>query len=361
MIITIMYEERTALMLTIAMSVAVGASRGDDYSILLVLIIGGMLGVYSARNIHSRTQIFTSIVAIFIGLVFAVVVIDLERSAPVQWMWPKIVMAAANAVASPLITFGVIMLFERAFNVATDLRLEEFNNLNHPLLRSLNEKAPGTYQHTLAVARLSEAAAQAIGANILLVRVGAFFHDIGKIEKSEYFVENQIDIGNKHDRLQPKKSAAIIRQHVQVGLGLAREYRLPERIWRFIPMHHGTILIKHFYALARAEAKESGGTVDEKDFRYPGPKPDTREAGIVMLADAAEALARLVDTTQRDQIANAIDGIILDRLTDGQLSNTNLTMRDLENIKEAFVKNLLGTSHSRIRYRGVPEPTSSNG
>jgi putative nucleotidyltransferase with HDIG domain len=276
-------------------------------------------------------------------------------------MWPKIVMAAANAVASPLITFGVIMLFERAFNVATDLRLEEFNNLNHPLLRSLNEKAPGTYQHTLAVARLSEAAAQAIGANILLVRVGAFFHDIGKIEKSEYFVENQIDIGNKHDRLQPKKSAAIIRQHVQVGLGLAREYRLPERIWRFIPMHHGTILIKHFYALARAEAKESGGTVDEKDFRYPGPKPDTREAGIVMLADAAEALARLVDTTQRDQIANAIDGIILDRLTDGQLSNTNLTMRDLENIKEAFVKNLLGTSHSRIRYRGVPEPTSSNG
>ncbi len=352
MIITILYEERTALVITMAMSIAAGASRGDDYSLMIVLLVGGIMGIYSARNIHSRTQIFTSIVAIFIGLVMAVLAIELERSAPVEWVWPKIVMATANAVLSPLITFAIIMVFERVFNVATDLRLEEFNTLNHPLLKSLNERAPGTYQHTLAVARLSEAAAQAIGANVLLTRVGAYFHDIGKIEKSEYFVENQIGIDNKHDRLSPKKSAAIIRQHVQDGLELAREYKLPERIWKFIPMHHGTILISHFYTIALEEAASTNAVVDEQDFRYAGPQPDSRETAIVMLADAAEALSRLVDTSQRDAIASAVERIIVDRITDGQLKNTPLTMRDLDAIKDAFVKNLHGTAHQRVRYKG---------
>lgn len=359
MITTILYEARTALLVTLVMSIAVGAARGDDYGTIIVLFVGGTMGVYSARNIHSRTQIFTSIVAVFVGLVVAVIAIDLERSAPIQWMWPKIVMAGANAVISPLITFGIILAFERVFNVATDLRLEEYNNLNHELLRKLNEQAPGTYQHTLAVARLSEAAAQAIGANVLLVRVGAYFHDVGKIEKSEYFAENQIDIENKHDKLPPRKSAAIIRQHVQNGIELAASYRLPSRISQFVPMHHGTILIKHFYAVAIENAKTDGTTVDENDFRYPGPRPDSKETGIVMLADAAEAISRLVDTSQRAQIESAVDTIINDRLTDGQLSNTSLTMKDLALIKEAFVRNILGSTHQRVRYKDVQPPTSS--
>ena len=359
MITTILYEARTALLVTLVMSIAVGAARGDDYGTIIVLFVGGTMGVYSARNIHSRTQIFTSIVAVFVGLVVAVIAIDLERSAPIQWMWPKIVMAGANAVISPLITFGIILAFERVFNVATDLRLEEYNNLNHELLRKLNEQAPGTYQHTLAVARLSEAAAQAIGANVLLVRVGAYFHDVGKIEKSEYFAENQIDIENKHDKLPPRKSAAIIRQHVQNGIELAASYRLPSRISQFVPMHHGTILIKHFYAVAIENAKTDGTTVDENDFRYPGPRPDSKETGIVMLADAAEAISRLVDTSQRAQIESAVDTIINDRLTDGQLSNTSLTMKDLALIKEAFVRNILGATHQRVRYKDVQPPTSS--
>lgn len=359
MITTILYEARTALMMTLVMSIAVGAARGDDYGTIIVLFMGGTLGVYSARNIHSRTQIFTSIVAVFLGLVVAVIAIDLERSAPIQWMWPKIVMAGANAVISPLLTFGIILAFERVFNVATDLRLEEFNSLNHDLLRKLNEQAPGTYQHTLAVARLSEAAAQAIGANVLLVRVGAYFHDIGKIEKSEYFAENQIDIENKHDKLPPKKSASIIRQHVQNGIELAATHRLPNRISQFIPMHHGTILIKHFYAVALENAKDEGTVVDEHDFRYPGPKPSTKETGIVMLADAAEAVSRLVDTTQRGQIEEAVDKIINDRVLDGQLSNTPLTMKDLALIKDAFVRNILGTAHQRVRYKDIQPPQSS--
>ena len=267
-------------------------------------------------------------------------------------------MSTANAVISPLITFAVIIVFERMFNVATDMRLEEFDKLNHDLLKKLNDKAPGTYQHTMAVSRLSEAAATAIGANALLTRVGAYFHDIGKLEKSEYFVENQMNIGNKHDKLPPKKSAAIIRQHVQDGVELAKEYGLPERIWKFIPMHHGTILIKHFHHLALEEAAASGTTIDEEDFRYPGPRPDSKETAIVMLADAVEALSRLEDTSNRRTLSLSVESIIIDRMMDGQLSNAPLTLQDLDVIRASFVKSLLGMSHKRIRYSGSEKPTS---
>jgi putative nucleotidyltransferase with HDIG domain len=342
------------------MSLAVGASRGDDYSIAVVLLVGGVFGIYSSRSVQSRTQIFTSIIAIVISLVVATLAIDLERGIPVSMMWPKVLLASANGILSPLITFAVIIAFERMFNVATDMRLDEYDNLNHPLLKKLNERAPGTYQHTLAVARLAEAGAVAIGANALLARVGALFHDIGKIEKSEYFVENQISIENKHDRLTPKKSAAIIRQHVQDGIELANEYGLPERISKFIPMHHGTILIKHFYATAADEALLKEIAIDENDYRYPGPKPDTKESAIVMLADAVEALSRLVDTNRRDEVDAAIRSIIVDRITDGQLNNTPLTMNDLDVIADAFAKNLIGMSHQRIAYKGVREQSDDS-
>lgn len=360
MIITILYEARTALVLTMAMALAVGVARGNDFGIVLVLLSGGVLAIYSTQHVRNRTQIFTSIFAIFIGLVIATLAVELERATPVEAMWPKLLMATANAVLSPLITFAVIIVFERMFNVATDMRLEEFDNLNHPLLQKLNEQAPGTYQHTMAVARLAEAAASAIGANTLLTRVGAYFHDIGKLEKSEYFVENQMNIGNKHDRLPPKKSAAIIRQHVQDGIELAREYRLPERIWSFIPMHHGTMLIKHFYTLAIEESQAQGAHVDESDFRYPGPLPNSKETAIVMMADAVEALSRLEDTSNRKTLSEAVETIMIDRMMDGQLRDVPLTLHDLDVIRSSFVKSLLGMSHKRVRYATSAETPESS-
>jgi cyclic-di-AMP phosphodiesterase PgpH len=317
------------------------------------LMFGGVLAVYSSRNIQSRTQIFTSILAIVSGLVTTTLVIDLQRSTPLELIWPKALFATINAVVSPLITFAVILVLEKVFNVATDLRLEEYDDINHPLLKQLNERAPGTYQHTMNVVRLAESAAADIGANQLLARVGALFHDIGKIEKSEYFVENQLDIDNKHDKLTPKKSASIIRQHVQDGIELARQYGIPERVWKFIPTHHGTILIKHFYANAVNEALLKELAIDEQDYRYQGPKPDSKETGIVMLADAAEALSRLVDTSQRDDIESAVEAIIVDRVLDGQLSDTPLTLRDLDLIRESLVRNILGSSHKRVQYKQV--------
>ena len=231
----------------------------------------------------------------------------------------------------------------------------EYDNLNHPLLQELNEKAPGTYQHTLMVARLGERAAMAIEANPILVKVGAYFHDIGKMRKAEYFVENQINVGNKHDRLAPGKSAAIIRQHVSEGIALAEHYKIPERIADFIPMHHGTMLIRYFYSKALTEAAEKGAEVDEDDYRYPGPKPNSKEAGILMLADAVEAVSHTIDTNDRDELEETIDKIVRERVLDAQLDECDLTMQELVIIKESFVKNLLGTGHQRVKYQELPQ------
>jgi cyclic-di-AMP phosphodiesterase PgpH len=351
MLISVLYEARTAFISTLVMSLTVAGVRGHDHAVGLVLLIAGMLGAYSTNNIQSRTQIFRSILFIFIGMTVSILGVDLERATPPDTMLPRLVLGTVNAVLSPLITFGVIIAMERFLNVATDLRVDEFDNTNHPLLKQLNERAPGTYQHTMAVARLAEAAAAEIGANALLAKVGALYHDIGKLEKSEYFVENQIDIDNKHDKLPPKRSAAIIRQHVQDGIELAKEYDLPERIWKFIPMHHGTILIKHFYNKALEESLLKDAVIDEVDYRYPGPKPDSKETAIVMLADAAEALSRLVDTSQREDIDRAVEKIIVDRFLDGQLDDSPLTITDLSDIRESFVKNLLASTHQRVRYK----------
>ncbi|MBS1562428.1 MAG: HDIG domain-containing protein [Bacteroidetes bacterium] len=357
MLISVLYEARTAFICTLVMATTVSGVRGNDYGIGLILLVAGMFGAYTVNNIQKRTQIFTSILAVFGGFAITILSIDLERATAGAMILEKLILASVNSVISPLIAFGVILLMEKLFNVATDLRLEEFDDLNHPLLKQLNERAPGTYQHTLSVARLSEAAARAIEANALLAKVGALYHDVGKLEKSEYFVENQIDIDNKHDKLPPKKSAAIIRQHVQDGIDLAREYGLPERIVKFVPMHHGTILIKHFYAKALDESLLKDAVIDEADYRYPGPRPDCKEAAIVMLADASEALSRVLEKGQREDLEAAVEKIIVDRYSDGQLSNTDLTMHDLDRIKDSFVRNLLGSTHQRIRYKEVPEPT----
>ncbi len=356
MLVSILYDVRTAIVVTLACSLAVAASRGNDHVIAVVLIAGGAMASYSATNLRSRTQVFTSILSIAIGLAVVTLSVEFERDTPLLTIVMQLGAVAVNSVLSPLLAFGIIIIMERTLNVATDLRLEDFDDINHPLLQQLNERAPGTYQHTMAVVRLSETAAASIGANALLARVGALYHDIGKIEKSEYFIENQIDIDNKHDHISPKKSAAIIRQHVQDGIELAKEYRLPDRIWKFIPMHHGTILIRHFYAKAIDEAVEKDLLVDEQDFRYPGPRPDSKETGIVMLADAAEALSRLVDTSNREAIERAVADIVIERTRDGQLSETPLTLSDLDAIQESFVKSLLGASHQRVRYKEISQP-----
>lgn len=359
MLIAIIYDSRTTSIATISLALLAAAVRGRDYEIALAMVVAGTFAGYTVRDLRSRTQLFKSIGFIFLGYASSAAMFAVKYGTPLDVFGLQVGFAALSAVLSPIVTFAVLYLLERVFNVTSDLRLLEYDNLNHPLLVELNEKAPGTYQHTLMVARLAESAALAIDANPILVKVGALFHDIGKVRKAEYFVENQINIANKHDKIAPHKSASIIRQHVQDGLQLAAHYKLPRRIADFIPTHHGTMLIRYFYVKALDEATEKSTpekviSVDEDDFRYPGPKPNSKETGILMLADAVEAVSHVIDTNDRDELEEAIDAIFEERFADKQLENCALTIQELAEIRQSFVRNLLGTGHQRVKYKSIP-------
>lgn len=349
MLLVILFDSRSAFYLTVTCGFIVAGIRGADYGMAIACLSAGVLAIYAVRDIKSRTQLFRSIAFSMLGYSLAILALGLGRGESAGDMEMKFAFAAINAIISPVLTFGMIMLLENLFGIATDLKLLEYDNLNHPLLRALADKAPGTYQHTLTIARLAESAATAVNANALLAKVGSYFHDVGKIAKAEYFIENQMGMGNKHDKIKPEMSAKIIRNHVFDGIELAREYKLPQRIIDFIPMHHGTTMIQYFYDKAR----EVNPEVDPKGFTYPGPLPLTREAAIVMLADAVEATTRTLGDPNRKAIEETVDMLIKKRFSEGQLDQCELTLADLTKIKMAFVKNLIGMSHPRIQYKGT--------
>jgi len=228
--------------------------------------------------------------------------------------------------------------------------LLELANLNHPLLRELVIRAPGTYHHSHLVGILAEAAAVAISTNPLLVRVAAYYHDIGKIRKPLYFTENMRDGDSRHDKLSPHMSALIVQSHVKDGLELAKEAKIPKVIYDMIPQHHGTKMISFFYDKAKKTADPELGKLEEKDFRYPGPKPQTREAGILMLADSTEAAARSLKEKTPMAIQEIVEGVVNKSFSEGQLNECDLTLKDLNEIAKEFSKILIGIYHQRIEY-----------
>lgn len=264
----------------------------------------------------------------------------------------------ANGFLMSVLIFFLIFLFEKMFKVTTDMTLVELSDLNHPLLRRMVVEAPGTYHHTLMIANLSEAAAEAIEANPLLVRVGAYFHDIGKIANSEFFAENEsvhraetkIDAPSIHERLTPDKSRDIILEHVRRGSELGKKCGLPEVILKFIPEHHGTGVIYFFYHKAKAQHKSGELPVNANDYRYPGPKPQTKETAITLLADSVEATARALPDHSPEALEATVKKVINEKFTDGQLDECPLTLKDLELIAESFIRTLTGVYHTRIQY-----------
>ncbi|KAA1262154.1 phosphodiesterase [Rubripirellula obstinata] len=257
-------------------------------------------------------------------------------------------------LVSSLAMTGLLPLVEKAFGVQTDLSLLELGDASHPLLRRLAQRAPGTYNHSINVASIAEAAADSIGANGLLVRVGAYFHDIGKMFKPEYFIENQSAGVNQHDSLQPAMSTLVIIAHVKDGADLARSHHLPEPIIDFILQHHGTTLVEYFYreAARRSEEDPNGESVSDKDFRYPGPKPQTLEAAVMMLADTVESASRtLVDPTP-SRITNLVESISNKKMGDGQFDECGLTFKQLDRVRRSLVKSLTAIYHARVKYPG---------
>jgi putative nucleotidyltransferase with HDIG domain len=251
---------------------------------------------------------------------------------------------------------GGVPINESLFGVLTDIRLLELTNADLPVLSQLALRAPGTNQHSHAVGQLAEDACRAIGANPILARVGALYHDIGKVAAPDHFVENQMG-NNPHDRLRPLQSAKIITSHVTYGLRLAKEIGLPKRVADFIPQHHGTRTL-HFF-LRKAEAESNGKPINESDFRYPGPKPQFKEAAILMLVDSAEAAARSLAQPNAENIRSIVSKIFDAVISDGQLDESQLTLHELRQLREAIVNSLLAIYHPRIDYPGFNAPSGS--
>lgn len=354
MLLTILFDSRTGFYGTVAAALLVAGIRGNDYSVALAGLCAGAFAAYTVRDLRNRGQLFTSIGYIFAGYLVAIVALSLEQGTPPAEAGAELISALGNALVSPVITLGLLYVIEMLFDTASDLRLTEFDNVNLPLLRELALQAPGTYQHTMMVAQLAEHAALAVGANALLAKIGAYFHDIGKLTDPQTFVENQgTESGNIHDMLSARESARRVKAHVAQGVILARANGLPERIIDFIPMHHGTLPISFFYLRAVTESL-GDSVINEDEFRYTGPLPNSKETVIVMLADASEAisrsLARKGEETSFEAIDEAIGQLIRTRFEQGQFDQSDITVRDFMIIRAVFARHLSGLHHPRIPY-----------
>lgn len=349
MILTIIFDSRIAFYSTVVLSLLVAGVRGNDYTITFSSLVAGAFAIYTVRDIKKRTQIFRSIIFIFLGYLITIVALGLERYESIGAVTEQLVVAGFNAILSPVIAYGLIIFLEKTFNISTELTLVDLSDYNHPLLKELSHKAPGSFHHSVNVSALAESAAEAIGAKTTLARVGGLYHDIGKTLNPESFVENQLGTENKHRTLSPRKSVRVIAAHIEDGINLARRSNLPEMVIKFIPMHHGTMHVGFFYEKALRQ-KKNKGEVNENDFRYPGPKPDTKETAIVMLADGIEASTRSILDPTVEKIEANIDSLIKLRLLEGELDDSNLNLRDLTVIKASFLKILVGIHHSRLQY-----------
>lgn len=325
--------------------------------ILLMILLGSLTAVFAARGIRKRIQFFR--LGLVVGLVNTLALA--AYSFFQEWEFREALgitpLGLANGFLVTMLSFFLVPLLESLFNLTTDITLLELSDLNHPLLKKMVVEAPGTYHHSLVVSTLAEAASEAIGANALLARVGCYFHDIGKIARSEYFTENQTpQTGNKHEKLTPSMSSLVVMNHVKDGITLARKYKLKEVIVRFIPEHQGQGIVYYFYRKALDQAAP-GEKVNPDDFRYPGPKPQSRETAVALLADSVEAASRSLKEVSPAVIRTLVRKIINDKFIDGQLDECDLTLKNLHKIQESFVQNLTAIFHTRVNYPvAQPDP-----
>lgn len=349
-LLTIIFDSRLAFYTSVIICFLIAAVRGGDFNIALISFCSAVFAIFSVRNIRNRNQVFRSFFFILVGNTAAILAIGFDRMEETTTIFNQLIFGGINAIMSPVIAFGLLVFYERTFKLTTDITLLELSDRNHPLLKELFMKAPGTFNHSMMMGNLAEKAADAIGANSILVRVGCYFHDIGKMMKPEYFIENQFDRFNRHELLKPSVSAKIIIAHVKEGVDLAKKYKLPQKIIDFIPQHHGTTLVSFFYDKAMNQTNLFKESVEDETYRYPGPKPQTKEAGIIMLADTVEAMTRTLDDRSANKIEKTIDDIIKTRFMEGELDECELTLKDLTMIKQSFLQVLMASYHSRIKY-----------
>jgi len=355
MLLASLFDLRMATLVTLCFGLLVGYLTKGAPELVTYTVIGAIVGAFALgrgeRLVNFvRAGGYVTLSNLVVLAAFRLPDHDLDLTGILQLSGA----AMANGVLGASFTLLGFFLLGSLFGITTSLQLMELSRPTHPLMRELVLKAPGTYHHSIIVSNMAERAASAIGADDFLTRVGAFYHDIGKVVRPHFFVENQAEGSNPYERLDPYTSAQIVISHVQDGLELAQKYRLPERIQAFIPEHHGTSQVSVFYRQALEAGEEM--VVSEADFRYPGPKPQSRETAIVMLADSCEAAGRAAHPATLEELEELVRRIINQRLLEGELDESDLTLRELDHIRQAFVDVLRGVHHPRIRY---PEPPAA--
>jgi len=354
MLVRIVLNAETAYLFAFCFAVMVGLLFGNSLLMALYVLVGSLVGAHGVGKCQTRTTLYRA--GAWVGVTNMALLLGLHFLAghdfEMALLW-KLTSAFVGGLFSAVFVNGTIPLIELLFKYTTDIKLLELANMNSPVLRQLMIEAPGTYHHSILVGNLAEAAAESIGANPLLTRVAAYYHDIGKIKKPLYFIENSGGQRNKHDKLAPSMSALILTSHVKDGIELAREHKLGAELIDIIQQHHGTTLIKFFYDRAKSQADPGVQQVDERDYRYPGPKPQTREAALIMLADAIEAASRTLTDPTPARIQGMVQKLINNIFIDGQLNECELTLKDMNLIAKSFNRVLSSSFHQRVDY---PEP-----
>jgi len=354
--LTVLLGPQLAITVTVLFSMVVGFMAGSSLELAVYALVGGLIASLSLRRVEKLNAFFWAGVYVALANLAVIFAFRLpKQDYDTVQLLTLAGLSLVNGGLSASLTVAGFYLLGTMFDITTSLQLMELARPTHPLLRQLLLKAPGTYHHSILVSNLAEEAAGRVGADALLARVGAYYHDVGKIVRPYFFVDNQVAGVNVHDRLDPQTSAQIIISHVNDGLDLAKKYRLPSKVCDFIPQHHGTSLATYFY---RQALESEGGKVNEEDFRYPGPKPQTKETAIVMLADSCEAAMRAERPDSLDGIEELMRKVIDSKMWNGQLDECDLTLRDLDEIRAAFVKILQGVFHPRIKY---PEEIEKEG
>ena len=352
-ILAIAYDQRFAMGIAGIHALLATLALGEGLDFLIVLMTGVMTCCFLLDDVRTRSKLIEIGGAAAVAMIGATYAAGWLNMDPMAYIFKNAIYSGAAGLAVGFLALGILPFIEKTFRITTSMTLLELADASHPLLRRLSMEAPGTYNHSLQVATLSEEAAESIGANSLLCRVAAYYHDVGKINKPEYFVENQGQGGNRHVHLSPSVSLLIIIGHVKDGIELAKEYALPSNVMPFIQQHHGTTLVEFFYHRACKEAEKMGPMeqeVQQHQYRYPGPKPRTKETAICMLADCCESACRAMQEPNPARIEQLVHDLAMKRLLDGQFDESELTMRELELIERSLVKSLLGLYHGRIAY-----------
>ncbi|GAB4150467.1 MAG: HDIG domain-containing protein [Candidatus Promineifilaceae bacterium] len=354
MLIAVIFNTRLSILVTMVEAALVGYIAGNSLEFAVYYAMGGLIAVLTLRDMQRINAFFRAGLIAAVANMAVIVIFRLPQEPQSAEFLRLLGWGLANGLISASLTLAGLFFMGSVFGIITTLQLQELSRLDHPLLQELLRRAPGTYHHSIMVANLAEQAAELVEASGTLVRVGAFYHDVGKMNRPPFSTENQAGI-NPHDSLDPYSSARIIISHVSDGLALARQYKLPDRVRDFIAEHHGDNVVTVFYKKAQELAEKDGSQVDISRFRYLGPRPRSRETAIVMLADSVEATSTAVRPDTEAEIEKLVNSVVEGHLKAGQLDNSGLTLGELQHIRSSFIKTLKGRFHVRVRYPGNEE------